>query len=99
MEDWTSVLESVHQVDVVYLDLPKTLDRVPHARLISKVRSYGVNGKLLQWLEDFLFNRKRQVCLRSYFSDWADIFSGILLESVLGPNLFLVYINDLPNSV
>ena len=58
MEDWTSVLESVHQVDVVYLDLPKALDRVPHARLISKVRSYGVNGKLLQWFEDFLSNRR-----------------------------------------
>ena len=99
MEDWISVLESVHQVDVVYLDLPKVLDRVPHARLISKVRSYGINGKLLQWLEDFHSNRRQQVCLRRCFSDWVDLFSGILLESVLGPNLFPVYVNDLPNSI
>ena len=68
MEDWTSVLESGHQVDVVYLDLQKA-DRVPHARLISKVRSYGVNGKLLQWIEDFLSNRRQRVCLRGSFSD------------------------------
>ena len=59
MENWTSVLESGHQVDVVYLDLQKAFDRVPHARLISKVRSYGVNGKLLQWIEDFLSNRRQ----------------------------------------
>ena len=99
MEDWTSVLESVHQVNAVYLDLSKALDRVPHARLISKVRSYGVNGKLLQWLEDFLSNRRQRVCLRSCFSDRVDIFSGILLESVLNSILFLVYVNELPNSV
>ena len=55
MEDWTSVLESGHQVYVVYLDLQKVLI-VSHARLISKVRSYGVNGTLLQWIEDFLSN-------------------------------------------
>ena len=63
MEDWTSVLQPGHQVHVVYLDLQKAFDGVPHVRLISKVRSYRVNSKLLQWTEDFLANRKQQVCL------------------------------------
>ena len=59
MEDWTSVLESGHQVDVIYLDLQKAFDQAPHVRLVSKVMSYGVNDKLLQWTEDFLSNRNQ----------------------------------------
>ena len=90
-------MESGHQVDVVYLDLQKAFDRVRHARLIS--RSYGVNGKLLQWIEDFLSNRRQRVYLRGCFSDWVDIFSGVSQRSVLGPILFLVYVHDLPDSV
>ena len=65
--------QSGHQGDVINLDLPlqqKVFDRVPHARLISKVSgSYRVNGKLLQWIEDFLSNRRQRVCLRGSFSD------------------------------
>ena len=84
---------------IVYLDLQKAFDRTSHARLISKVRSYGVNGKLLQWIEDFLFNRRQHVCMRGCFLNWVDIFSGVLERSVLAPILSLVYVNDLLNSV
>ena len=73
--------------------------RVPHARLIFKVRSYGVNGELLQWTEDFLSNRRQRVCLKGSFSDWVDILSRVPQGSVLGPILFLVYVNGLPDSV
>ena len=64
-------------MDVINLDLllqQKVFDRVPHARLLSKVsESYRVNGKLLQWIEDFLSNRRQRVCLRGCFSDWVNI--------------------------
>ena len=63
LDDWTSVLESGKQVDVIYLDLQKAFDKVPHARLLSKLKSYGITGKLLQWIENFyVFNRRQ--CVR-----------------------------------
>ena len=60
---WTSVLESGYHMDVVYLDLLNAFNRVPHARLISKVRSYEVNGEFLQWIEDFLSIKRQQEAL------------------------------------
>ena len=53
LDDWTSALELGHQVDVIYLDLQKAFDKVPHATLLSKLESYGIVGKLLQWIENF----------------------------------------------
>ena len=87
------------QVDVIYLDLQKAFDKVPHARLLSKLKSYGITGKLLQWIENFLSNRQQCVCLQGSRSDWIYIFSGVPQGSVLGPFLFIVYINDLPEVV
>ena len=53
LDDWTFALESGKQVDVIYLDLQIAFDKVPHARLLSKLKSYGITGKLLQWIENF----------------------------------------------
>ena len=99
LDDWTSALELGHQVDVIYLDLQKAFDKVPHARLLSKLKSYGIGGKLLQWIENFLSNRRQFVHLRGSKSDWINIFSGVPQGSVLGPFLFIVYVNDMPNVV
>ena len=60
-------LESGNSVDVVYLDLRKAFDCVPHRRLLSKLRSYGVAGNLFDWVENFLTNRKQRVCIRGSF--------------------------------
>ena len=62
LDDWTSALELGHQVDVIYLDLQKAFDKVPHARLLSKLKSYGIGGKLLQWFEIF-YQIKGNVCI------------------------------------
>ena len=85
-------LESGNSVDVVYLDLRKAFDCVPHRRLLSKLRSYGVAGNLFDWVENFLTNRKQRVCIRGSFFEWVNVTSGVPQGSVLSPTLCLSFL-------
>ena len=98
-DDWTKAWDAGNGVDVIYTDFMKAFDKVPHERLLVKLKSYGIVGDVLEWIRQFLMNRRQRVCVEGNFSDWADIASGIPQGSVLGPILFLVYINDLPSCV
>ena len=81
------------------MDFQKAFDSVPHKRLISKVKAHGIDGNILRWIENFLSNRIQRVIINGAQSEDKTVTSGIPQGSVLGPILFVMYINDLPASV
>jgi hypothetical protein len=99
LNDWLVLLDKNLPVDAVYLDLRKAFDTVPHRRLILKLQSYGINGYLPSWIQDFLSGRTQYVSVNGTSSAYTDVSSGVPQGSVLGPSLFIYYINDLPDTV
>ena len=99
IEYCTDIMSSRGVTDTVYLDFAKAFDSVPHRRLLGKLSSYGIQGNLHKWIESFLVGRIQRVKVHGQLSSEETVLSGIPQGSVLGPLLFVIYINDLPESI
>jgi hypothetical protein len=99
VHDFTSDIEEGNTIHVAVLDFSKAFDKVPHERLLNKLKFYGVCGKINQWIRNFLTTRTQKVVCDGVASQPQRVLSGVPQGTVLGPLLFLLYINDLPDKL
>ena len=93
------LLDAGLEVRSVILDISKAFDKVWHEGVLFKLPQNGISGNLLKLLTDFLKNRKQRVTLNGQTSSWTEVNAGVPQGSILGPLVFLIYINDLPDGL
>jgi len=86
-------------VGSVFIDLSKAFDMVNHRIMLRKLVKYGIPGGELEWFRNYMSYRKQRVCLDGSRSDWTEVKRGVPQGSILGPLLFLLYVNDLPRTI
>ena len=92
--DWVVGLTNHNNIDVVYIDFSKAFDSIVFSKLLAKLEQCGIAGHLIKWISSFLLGRTQRVVLENCLSSTTDVISGVPQGSVLGPILFLIFIND-----
>ena len=92
-------MDEGYEIWGVFLDITKAFDKVWHKGLVFKLKQNGISGNLLNIFEDFLRNRKQRIVLNGQTSNWENIHADVPKGSILGPLLFLIYINDLAENL
>ena len=96
---FSKALDDGLEVKAIFCDISKAFDRVWHKGLLLKLQSVGLTGPLLEWFQNYLCDRKQRVVLPGRASDWVNITAEVPQLSILGPLLFLIYINDIVKDI
>ena len=96
-KDMLRAMDVQKQVDLILLDFCKAFDKVPHQRLLTKLKYYGIQGNLLNWITECMIKRQQRV--DNKVSDFLPVKSGIPQGTALGPLMFLLYINDIDQTL
>ena len=99
LEEITKWIDVGSPVDIIYLDFQKAFDKVPYKKLLLKLKAHVFGDSINDWMEQWLTDRRRRVVVDGEVSNWKSVLSGLPQRSVLGPILFLIYINDLDDSI